>query len=110
MLRPSPVPLPTSLVVKKGSKTRSRTSGGIPQPVSVTDSLIPAAAAFDSFLGFPNRGNSDSMFVHERGAASMGGAVAITRVELTAAELRAGAGRGAGGSAGRGVGGVRAAA
>src|ERR1700716_594701 len=39
MLRPSPVPLPTSLVVKKGSKTRSRTSGGIPQPVSVTDSL-----------------------------------------------------------------------
>src|SRR6202048_4308458 len=37
MLRPSPVPLPTSLVVKKGSKTRSRTSGGIPQPVSVTD-------------------------------------------------------------------------
>jgi hypothetical protein len=34
---PSPVPLPTSLVVKKGSKTRSRISGGIPQPVSVTD-------------------------------------------------------------------------
>src|SRR5258708_35378172 len=39
MLRPSPVPLPTSLIVKKGSKTRSRTSGGIPQPLSVTDSL-----------------------------------------------------------------------
>src|ERR1700716_4120525 len=63
--------------------------------------LIPAAAAFDSFLGFPNRGNSDSMFVHERGAASMGGAVAITRGELTAAELRAAAGREKDGSAAR---------
>ena len=39
MLRPRPVPLPTSLVVKKGSKTRSRTSGGIPQPLSATDNL-----------------------------------------------------------------------
>src|SRR3981081_2003055 len=63
--------------------------------------VIPSAAAFDSFLGFPNRGNSDSMFVHERGAASMGGAVAITRVELTAAELRAAAGREKDGSAAR---------
>src|SRR4030081_4105678 len=41
------------------------------------------------------------MFVHERGAASMGGAVAITRVELTAAELRAAAGREKDGSAAR---------
>src|SRR5215469_17629324 len=32
--RPCPVPLPTSLVVKKGSKIRSRFSGGMPQPLS----------------------------------------------------------------------------
>ena len=30
--RPRPVPLPTSLVVKKGSKMRSRISGGMPVP------------------------------------------------------------------------------
>src|SRR6202048_4048735 len=42
MLRPSPVPLPTSLVVKKGSKTRPRNSGDIPEPGSVTDSLTYA--------------------------------------------------------------------
>src|SRR5512132_780057 len=35
-LRPRPVPLPTGLVVKKGSKARSRTSAVIPQPVSET--------------------------------------------------------------------------
>ena len=35
-LRPRPVPLPTGLVVKKGSNARSSTSGGMPQPVSVT--------------------------------------------------------------------------
>jgi len=63
--------------------------------------LIPTAAAFDSFLGFPNRGNSDSMLVHDIGAASMGGAVGITRVDLTAAELRAAAGREKNGSAAR---------
>ncbi len=34
MSRPSPVPSPTGLVVKNGSKTRSRTSGGTPGPVS----------------------------------------------------------------------------
>src|ERR671922_631414 len=32
--RPRPVPEPTSLVVKNGSKTRDSTSGGIPGPVS----------------------------------------------------------------------------
>src|SRR5258706_15190612 len=41
------------------------------------------------------------MLAHERGAASMGGAVAITRVNLTAAELRAAAGRKKDGSAAR---------
>ena len=35
-LRPSPVPLPTGLVVKNGSNTRSSTSGVMPQPVSAT--------------------------------------------------------------------------
>ena len=34
--RPSPVPLPISLVVKNGSKIFWRTSGGMPSPVSVT--------------------------------------------------------------------------
>src|SRR5450755_3565534 len=32
--RPCPVPLPTSLVVKKGSKILSRADSGIPVPVS----------------------------------------------------------------------------
>ena len=34
MLSPSPVPWPTGLVVKNGSKIRSRISGGTPGPVS----------------------------------------------------------------------------
>ena len=34
MLSPRPLPLPTSLVVKNGSKTRSRTSGSMPSPSS----------------------------------------------------------------------------
>ena len=33
---PSPVPDPAGLVVKKGSKSRGRISGGTPAPVSVT--------------------------------------------------------------------------
>ena len=37
--RPSPVPLPHSLVVKKGSKRWALTSGVIPQPVSAIASL-----------------------------------------------------------------------
>jgi putative transposase len=41
------------------------------------------------------------MLVHEIGAALMGGAVRITRVDLTAAELRAAAGREKNGSAAR---------
>ncbi len=34
MDRPSPVPLPRGLVVKKGSTARRRTSSGMPVPVS----------------------------------------------------------------------------
>ncbi len=34
----SPSPRPVSFVVKKGSKIRSRSSDGIPQPVSLTSS------------------------------------------------------------------------
>ena len=37
LLRPSPVPCPTSLVVKNGSKALSITSGDMPVPVSVHD-------------------------------------------------------------------------
>ena len=36
MASPCPVPLPTSLVVKKGSNTRFRIASGIPDPESVT--------------------------------------------------------------------------
>ncbi|KAG1383806.1 hypothetical protein G6F59_017770 [Rhizopus arrhizus] len=36
--RPSPVPTPAALVVKKGSKMRCTVSAAIPQPVSVTRS------------------------------------------------------------------------
>ena len=35
--RPSPVPLPTGLVVKNGSNTLSSTSGAMPVPVSATE-------------------------------------------------------------------------
>ncbi len=35
---PSPVPLSLGLVVKNGSKIRDTTSGGMPVPVSLTDS------------------------------------------------------------------------
>jgi hypothetical protein len=47
----------------------------------------------DSFLGFPNRGNSDSMLAPWRGAVAMGAKVSITRLDLTATALRAAAGR-----------------
>ena len=40
--KPSPVPLPSRRLVKNGSKMFSRTSGLIPQPLSVkTISAIP---------------------------------------------------------------------
>ena len=44
MHSPSPVPLPMSLVVKNGSKIRSRISGGMPTPLSpiVTTTQSPA--------------------------------------------------------------------
>jgi hypothetical protein len=37
MDRPSPVPVPSGLVVKKGSKMRPRMCSGIPQPESLMD-------------------------------------------------------------------------
>ena len=39
MARPSPVPLPTSFVVKKGSKMRARVSAVMPEPASLTTSI-----------------------------------------------------------------------
>ena len=39
--KPRPVPLPTSLVVKKGSKSLSRFSGAIPRPESSITISIP---------------------------------------------------------------------
>src|ERR1700758_1278388 len=43
-------------------------------------------------LGFPNHPSSDSMAVPERGATSMGAAVSILRLDLTAQQLRQAAG------------------
>jgi hypothetical protein len=43
--RPNPVPLPTSLVVKKGSKARSATSRLIPTPVSRIDTSTQSRPA-----------------------------------------------------------------
>ena len=46
MASPWPVPLPTSLVVKKGSKTRWRMASGIPAPVSEISirTILPSCA------------------------------------------------------------------
>ena len=38
--RPSPVPLPGSLVVKKGSKIRALVSPSMPQPLSLNASMM----------------------------------------------------------------------
>src|SRR5439155_14004438 len=43
--RPRPVPSPTALVVKKGSKTWGRSCGGIPQPLSATSMRISLPTA-----------------------------------------------------------------
>jgi hypothetical protein len=40
MFKPTPVPLPTSLVVKNGSNIRNRISGGIPGPSSAISTLL----------------------------------------------------------------------
>jgi len=45
MSSPSPVPWPTSLVVKNGSNTCGRTSGGMPGPVSATSTTTLSAVA-----------------------------------------------------------------
>ena len=55
-LRPRPVPLPTSLVVKNGSKIASSMSGGIPVPVSVTET----ATNWPSRRGWPRSGGMAS--------------------------------------------------
>ena len=43
--RPSPVPLPTGLVVKNGSNTRFITSGDIPEPVSMMASATKSPSS-----------------------------------------------------------------
>ena len=45
MERPRPVPLPFSLVLKKGSNMRERVSSSIPMPSSLTVSITPACPA-----------------------------------------------------------------
>lgn len=63
--------------------------------------LIPTAAAFDSFWDFQIEETLTRCLLMREEQTSMGGAVAITRVDLTAAELRAAAGREKDGSAAR---------
>jgi len=53
MLRPSPVPLPTSFVVKKGSKIRLRSASGIPRPVSATETQTYPSSSQDRTVMTP---------------------------------------------------------
>src|SRR3990172_6899476 len=53
MLRPSPVPLPTSFVVKKGSKIRFRFASGIPWPVSATETQTYPSSSQDRTVMTP---------------------------------------------------------
>ena len=62
--------------------------------------LIPMAAAFDSFWD-SQIGETLTRCLLTKRSSIDGGAVAITRVDLTAAELRAAAGREKNGSAAR---------
>ena len=68
------MPLPASLVVKKGSKRRARTSGAMPQPVSATVSRIPALA--------PDGGEGDAGAVSIDEAASLRHGVARVHREV----------------------------
>src|SRR5262249_48947385 len=54
MARPRPVPCPTSLVVKKGSKTRRRTSGGMPAPSSRTETMAESPSTRVVSQRFPS--------------------------------------------------------
>ena len=76
MARPWPVPLPTSLVVKNGSKMRERTSTGIPLPVSpiaistcssstrVATRILPLSARALDHVGDRMRGVDDQIEDH----------------------------------------------
>ena len=47
MERPNPVPTPTGLVVKNGSKMRGRTSSGMPTPVSEISTATRPPSSMD---------------------------------------------------------------
>src|SRR5436190_22114280 len=64
--------------------------------------VIPTAAAFDSFWDFQIEETLTRCLLMREEQTSMGGAVAIRRVDLTAAELRAAAGGGREGRQGGG--------
>ncbi len=55
MDRPSPVPLPTSFVVKNGSKTRARVSSSMPVPVSDTRNTTPRPASSEPVFSVSTR-------------------------------------------------------
>src|SRR5438094_371593 len=54
-LSPSPVPSPTGFVVKNGSNTWRRCSGGMPGPLSSTTMLTPSSLAAVHTVSTPSR-------------------------------------------------------
>src|SRR6516162_1445338 len=67
--RPRPVPFPSSLVVKNGSKMRARLSGGMPVPVSAwlnqTDANSKPSAPRHGVAGVDGQVHQD-LFHHAR--------------------------------------------
>ena len=63
--RPSPVPFPVLLVVKNGSKILGRTSGAIPQPLSLTarQTNTPGRASGFRFAASPSSWQTDVLMV-----------------------------------------------
>ena len=55
MSSPRPVPRPTSLVVKNGSKARARTSAGMPGPLSATSTTtFPSSSTYAETVSVPS--------------------------------------------------------
>src|SRR5215813_9222552 len=59
----SPRPEPRSLVEKNGSKTRSRSSGGTPGPVSTTATIARSAVVATSTLTMPSGAVTSCAFI-----------------------------------------------
>jgi hypothetical protein len=80
--QPKPVPLPTGLVVKNGSKMRARVASSIPHPVSATLRRAITRCRFAEFfraLGEPELGALLICDADFDVAAAGGGEVSLTR-------------------------------